>query len=137
VNYLSQMVGGGVGGAAAETAAQEGYGPAGQMLAGAVGGVGGAGAVQGLATAGRAAVGAVAPFRQGGREDMVRDALLQSSSDPRNLGGRIQAGLDAPNARLPGVQPTTAVAARDPGLLAVESSIRDGALGPQNAVPLR
>lgn len=137
VNMLSQMVGGATGGAAAETAAQSGYGPAAQTLAGVVGGLGGAGAVQGAATAGRAIPSMIQPFRQGGREAIVRDALLQSSADPQNLAGRIQQGLDAPDARLPGVTPTTAVAARDPGLLAVESSVRDGALGPQNAVPLR
>lgn len=137
VNYLSQAVGGGAGGAASEAVAQQGYGPAAQIAAGMIGGLGASGAVQGAAAGARVLPSAVQPFTQGGRERIVTDALLQSSSDPNNLAARIRSGLDDPNARLPGTVPTTAVAARDPGLLAVEASVRDGALGPQNAVPLR
>jgi hypothetical protein len=137
VNYLSQAVGGGAGGAAAEYVGQQGYGPSAQIAAGMVGGLGGAGAVQGAATAARAVPAMGQPFRQSGREAMVTDALLQGSTDPANLAARVRAGLADPDARLPGTVPTTAQAARDPGLLAVEASVRDGAMGPQNAVPLR
>lgn len=137
VNMLSQAVGGGTGGAAAETAAQAGYGPAVQTLAGVVGGLGGAGAVQGTAAAGRALPAMAQPFSQAGRERMAADALLQASSDPQNLAQRIGAGLNDPNARLPTSPVTTAQAARDPGLLGVEASVRDGALGVPQAIPLR
>jgi hypothetical protein len=137
VNILSQAAGGGLGGAAAETAAQAGYGPTGQILAGMAGGLGGAAAVQGGAAGLRALGAAGQPFRQAGRDSIAAEALLRASSDPDNLRARINAGLADPNARLPGSPATTAQAARDPGLLAVESSIREGALGVDAAIPLR
>lgn len=137
VGVLSQAVGGGAGGGAAEAARQAGYGENAQLAAGLVGGLGGAGAVQGMAAVGRGVAGAVAPFTHRGREGVVADTLLRSASDPRNLGQRIQQGVDAPDARLPGSPVTTGLAARDPGLLGVESSVRAGALGTDVAVPLR
>jgi len=133
----SQLVGGGAGGAAAEAARQGGYGEAGQIAAGLVGGVGGAAATQAAAAGLRGLGGAVAPFTQGGRERVVADTILRNSSDPQNLRARIAASVDDSDARLPGSPVTTAVAARDPRLLAVESSIRDGAMGPDMAAPLR
>lgn len=134
---LSQLVGGGVGGAAAEGAAQEGYGPVTQTLAGLAGGLAGAGATQ-VAGAGLRGAGAVVqPFTAGGRERIVTDAMLQSATDPQNLAARIQAGVDAPDARLPDSPVTTALAARDPRLLAMEASVRDGAAGLEAAAPLR
>lgn len=137
VNYLSQAVGGGAGGYAAESVGQAGYGPTAQLAAGLVGGLGGAGAVQGAATAARGLGAALQPFGQGGRERIVADTLLRSAADPDNLGQRIQRGADDADMRLPGSPVSTALAARDPQLLGVEASIRDGALGVDVARPLR
>ena len=137
VGMLSQAVGGGAGGAAAEMARQGGYGEGVQTLAGLAGGLGGAGAVQGAAALGRGVASAAAPFTQRGREGAVADTMLRSSADPQNLAARVQAGIDAPDARLPNSPVTTALAARDPRLLGTEASIRDGALGLEPAIPLR
>lgn len=137
VGVASQVVGGGLGGGAAEAARQAGYGEAAQIAAGMLGGVGGAAATQAAGALGRGVAGAAAPFTQRGREGVVADTLLRSASDPQNLGQRIQQGVDAPDARLPGSPVTTGLAARDPGLLGVESSVRAGALGTDVAVPLR
>lgn len=136
-NILSQLVGGGAGGAAGETASQAGYGPAVQTLAGMAGGLGGAGAVQLVSATGRAIPAMLQPFSQGGRENIAADALLQSATDPQNLRQRVTQGINDPNARLPGSPVTTAQAARDPGLLGMEASVRDGALGVPASVPLR
>lgn len=137
VGVLSQAVGGGAGGGAAEAARQAGYGENAQLAAGLVGGLGGAGAVQGVAAAGRGVAGAVAPFTQRGREGAVADVMLRGSSDPQNLAARIDAGVADADRRLPGSPVTPALAARDPGLLGVESSVRQGALGPEAQQGLR
>lgn len=137
VSYLSQGVGGAAGGAAAEGARQAGYGEAAQMAAGLAGGLGGAAGVQGAAAALRGAGGVVAPFTARGREQIVADTILRNSSDPANLPQRILASVDDPDARLPGSPVTTAVAARDPRLLAMESSLREGAGGTEIGAPLR
>lgn len=137
VGTLSQIVGGGAGGAASEAVRQAGYGEAAQVGAGLVGGLGGAGAVQATGAALRGAGGAVAPFTQRGREGMVAETMLRSSSDPQNLAQRVQQGADATDMRLPGSPVTTALAARDPQLLATESSLRAGAAGVDVAQPLR
>lgn len=131
VNALSQGIGGATGGAAAEAVRQAGYGEAAQTAAGLVGGLGGAGAVQGVAAGVRGVGSAVAPFTQRGREGVVADTLLRSSTDPANLAQRIDDGVAAADRRLPGSPVTPAVAARDPGLLRVESSVRQGAMGPE------
>lgn len=131
VNALSQGVGGAAGGAASEATRQAGYGEAAQVGAGVLGGLAGAGAVQGVATLGRGVASAVAPFTQSGRESAVTDVMLRSADDPANLRARVDAGLAATDQRLPNSPVTPAVAARDPGLLRVESSVRAGAMGPQ------
>jgi len=131
VNALSQGVGGAAGGAASEATRQAGYGEAAQVGAGVLGGLAGAGAVQGAATLGRGVASAVAPFTQAGRESAVTDVMLRSADDPANLRARVDAGLAATDQRLPNSPVTPAVAARDPGLLRVESSVRAGAMGPQ------
>lgn len=133
----SQFVGGGVGGGASEAVAQAGYGPVTQAVAGLAGGVAGAGATQAAGAALRGTGAAVQPFSAGGRERIVTEALLQSATDPATLAQRIDAGVNAPGARLPDSPVTTALAARDPRLLAMEASVRDGAAGIEAAAPLR
>lgn len=131
----SQFVGGATGGAATEGAAQAGYGPVTQTVAGLAGGIGGAVGAQAAGGALRGAGAAVQPFTAGGRERMVTDTLVRASDDPATLAARIQQGLDAPDARLPDSPVTTAQAARDPRLLRVESSIAQGM--PEIATPIR
>jgi hypothetical protein len=131
----SQFVGGATGGAATEGAAQAGYGPVTQTVAGLAGGIGGAVGAQAAGGALRGAGAAVQPFTAGGRERMVTDTLVRASDDPATLAARIQQGLDAPDARLPDSPVTTAQAARDPRLLRVESSIAQGI--PEIATPIR
>lgn len=134
-NYLSQAVGGAAGGGASEAARQAGYGEGAQVAAGLVGGIGGSAATQAGAAALRGIGGAVSPFTQRGRETVVADTLLRSSDDPANLRTRIEAGVNTPDARLPGSPATTATAARDPRLLSMEASVRDSM--PEVAGPLR
>jgi hypothetical protein len=122
-----QIVGGLAGGAAGEGAQQSGFGPAVQAGASLVGGIAGAAAPGTLMAAGRGVGGALAPFREAGRENMVADVLLRSSSVPGTLRNRLLMGAE--NERLPGAPVTTAVQARDPGLMVMEQGLRSQAQG--------
>lgn len=120
----SQIAGAVGAGAAGQAAAEGGYGPVGQTVAGIAGGVGGAMAMQAAQGAGRGLAGAVQPFREEGRRAIAADVLLRSSADPEGLPGRIARGMDDQSRRLPGSPVTTAQAARDPGLMVLESGMR-------------
>jgi hypothetical protein len=83
-------------------------------------------AIGALAGVGTSAVGGavpalVAPLTQSGREEMVRRALLRSSSNPATLRDRIASGE---REIVPGSPRTTAEVANDPGLLATERTWR-------------
>ncbi|RVT90714.1 hypothetical protein EOD42_23215 [Rhodovarius crocodyli] len=136
-NPVTQMVAAATGGAAQGAAAEAGAGGVGQALANAAGGIAGMGLAQGLAGAARGGAAMVQPFSQSGREAIAADALLRSSSDPRNLLARVREGLAATDQRLPGAVPSTGTAARDPGLLRVENSVASGAIGPAAQNTLR
>lgn len=123
-NIPSQVAGAVGSGAAGQAAAEGGYGPVGQMVAGLAGGVGGAVAMQGAQGVARGAAAAVQPFREEGRRAIAADVLLRSSADPEGLPGRITQGMDDTSRRLPGSPVTTAQAARDPGLMVLESGMR-------------
>lgn len=62
----------------------------------------------------------VRPFTQTGREVIVGNVLRQLSTTPEATAAR----LAAAEPLVPGVQPTTAAVARDPGLAAAETAIR-------------
>lgn len=120
----SQM-GGSIGSsAAAEYAKQKGAGPITQGIASLGGGVAGAGLVQGVQGTGRALAAAAQPFTQAGREKIAADVLLHQSSDPISLATRLADGVDDQARRLPGSPVSTAVAARDPGLMVMEQGLR-------------
>ena len=62
----------------------------------------------------------VQPFTQAGRETIVGGLLNRLSTDP----ARAQQNLSRAEPLVPGVQPTTAATAFDPGLAAAETAIR-------------
>lgn len=121
---VSQVTGAAAGGYAGELANQAGWGPAGEFGAALAGGVAGA-AVPGLASALRQGAGAlVQPFSQAGREKIIAEALLRNSTEPETLAQRLVAGADDTTRRLPGSPVTSAVAARDPQMMLLESGLR-------------
>jgi hypothetical protein len=117
----SQVVGGAGAGAATELARQNELGPMAQMGAGLVGGVAGAGAVAAAGAAGRGARALMQPFTEGGRQEIVGNVLLRSSGRPETLEARLAAGADPV---VPGSVPTTAEAARDPGLASLQRTVQ-------------
>lgn len=123
-NIPSQVAGAVGSGLAGQAAAESGAGPVGQMAAGLAGGVGGALATQAVQGAGRTAAAMTQPFSEGGRRQIAADVLLRSSADPEGLPSRIAQGMDDQSRRLPGSPVTTAQAARDPGLMVLESGMR-------------
>jgi hypothetical protein len=112
------------GGAAQGIAAEHGAGPVGQAVANFAGGLAGAGALSAGRGAARWVQGAIEPFREAGRKRIVAELLLRGTDDPATLGQRITDSLDDATRRLPGTTPTTAQAARDPGLLVMEHGLR-------------
>ncbi len=114
-------------GAGLAQSAARGEGPLAEIGAGIVGGVAGAALPAVVGASGRTVAGAVAPFTQRGREGIVTDTMLRASSDPARAGARTAAGLADDTARLPTSRPTTAQAARDPGLAILEQGVRQDA----------
>jgi hypothetical protein len=120
----SQVMGAVGAGAAGDIARQSDVGPLGQFGAALAGGITGA-AVPALAgAAGRGISALVQPFSQTGREKLIGEALLRNSSDPATLPQRLVSGADDEARRLPGSPVTSAVAARDPQMLLLESGLR-------------
>ena len=108
---------------AAGVAREEGAGPVGQLAAGVAGGLAAPAAVAGgqtLASAGRALREVHKPFTQAGRENIVGTTLRRLANDPRAAAENMATGADE---LVPGSLPTTAQAARDPGLLAAERAM--------------
>lgn len=141
-NMPAQVAGAAGAGYAGQVAAESGAGPVGQLAAGLAGGVAGAAGTQAVQGAARASAGLVQPFSEGGRQRLAADVLLRSSADPEGLPGRIERGVGDPTRRLPGSPVTTGVAARDPGLMLLESGMRsqatpNTATGMSPAVALR
>lgn len=129
----SQVAGAAAGGAAAGGAREAGAPGWAQALAGLGGGVAGATAPVVASGLGRALSAAGMPFTAAGREGMVADTLLNSSSEPASLAARLRAGIPDDN-RLPGAPVTTATAARDPGLMIAENGLRSDAQALPGAV---
>lgn len=109
-------------------AVEEGGGGPGESAMASLGGalLGTIGA-EGVGALGRSLAGLVQPFTQGGRERMAADALLRASAKPDDLAERLSEGLADTSRRLPGSPVTTAQAARDPGLMVLESGLRSDA----------
>lgn len=134
-----QVAGAVVGAGAGDYARRSGWGSeygdagraAGEVGATVAGNVAGSTVAGATRAAGGLLRGIVEPFSRTGQERIAADALLQASADPRNLEGRIRAGLDDPSRRLPGSIPTTAQAARDPGLAVLEQGVRSDVIRPQ------
>jgi len=110
----------------AGTAREAGAGPGTQFAAGLAGGiiapVAGDVAMQGLKAAGRGIAATARPFTTAGRERVVGETLRGAATDPRRAMENLQ---DVPEF-VPGSQPTTGQAARDPGLLTAERVVRSG-----------
>lgn len=107
---------GGVTGAAASLAAEQmGGGPITQTLAGMAGGM----AAPVVASTSDVLRRSLSSFTEGGQQRMVGELLADQATLPQNAIGRL--GADTP---LPGTQATTGTQSRDPGLLALESSLR-------------
>lgn len=121
---LSQVVGAAGAGLSGGIARENGAGPMGQFGASLAGGITGAIVPTVAGMAGRGMASMVQPFSQGGREKIVGEALLRNSSDPETLATRLMAGADDEARRLPGAPVTSAVAARDPQMLMLESGLR-------------
>ena len=109
----------------AEAARAGGAGPLGQSAAALLAG-GGTGISYGLAS--NVVEGATAPLRAEGRGGAVAETLLRSSADPKTLLDRLPAGTEP---LVPGSLPTTAEAARDPGLATLQRGVQnfDGPTG--------
>ena len=120
----SQVLGAAGAGMAGEIAKQSEWGPAGQFGASLAGGIAGASlpALGGMAARGVSSL--VQPFTASGRDKIVGEALLRNSSDPETLAQRLVTGADDESRRLPGSPVTSAVAARDPQMLMLESGLR-------------
>jgi hypothetical protein len=126
---VAQTIGAAGSGLAAGEARERGAGTLGQAGAGLAGGLVAPLAAQTVASGakalGRGAVAAVKPFTQGGREEVVGTTLRRLSTSPDSVISR----LEAPAEIIPGSAPTTAQAARDPGLLTAERALRSGPSG--------
>jgi len=70
----------------------------------------------------------VQPFTQEGRQTIVGSLLNKLSTDP----ARAQRNLANAEPLVPGVQPTTAATAFDPGLAGLETSLRSATFDPSN-----
>lgn len=106
---------------AASLGREEGVGPLGQLGLAALGGTiapGGLGVT--AQTGGKAAVQAVKPFTETGREVIAGQVLRELSADPR---AAIQAA-ERYRPGVPGYRPTTTQATRDVGLISAETPIR-------------
>lgn len=106
---------------AASLGREEGVGPLGQLGLAALGGTiapGGLGVT--AQTGGKAAVQAVKPFTETGREVIAGQVLRELSADPR---AAIQAA-ERYRPSVPGYRPTTTQATRDVGLISAETPIR-------------
>jgi len=112
---------------AGQTAQEAGASPSGEFLAALGGSVAGTGLAEGAKAVGRGISAALQPLTQSGRERIVADTLLRASGDPDNLATRVEAGMLDTERRLPGSPVTTAQAARDPGLMVLESGLRSDA----------
>ena len=119
---LGMQTAGAVGAAgAAGMGREEGAGPLGQLGLAALGGTIAPGTMATAASrGGRAAVEAVRPFTEAGREVIAGNVLRQLSAQPEAAIAR--AAQYEPT--IPGYRPTTAQATRDVGLVAAETPIR-------------
>jgi hypothetical protein len=70
----------------------------------------------------------VQPFTQAGRETIVGGLLNRLATDP----ARAQQNLSRAKPLVPGVQPTTAATAFDPGLAGLETTLRSATFDPSN-----
>jgi len=106
---------------AASLGREEGVGPLGQLGLAALGGtIAPAGLGVTAQTGGKAAVQAVKPFTETGREVIAGQVLRELSADPR---AAIQAA-ERYRPGIPGYRPTTTQATRDVGLISAETPIR-------------
>lgn len=125
----AQMVGAAGAGGAAGAAREEGAGPVGQAAAGLAGGLVAPLAAQTVASGakalGRGVAAAAKPFTKGGREEVVGTTLRRLSSEPESVMAKLGEAVEI----VPGSAPTTAQAARDPGLLTAERALRSGPSG--------
>lgn len=108
------------------TAREAGHGAGVQLAAGLAGGliapVAADVGMQGLKAAGRGIAATARPFTVAGREKIVGETLRSAATDPRRAMENLQ---DVPE-YVAKSQPTTAQAARDPGLLTAERVVRSG-----------
>lgn len=119
-NPQLQMLAGAGSASAAELAREKGAGPGGQFMAAMAGGMlvpGGGAAAQ---VAGRTAPSLVRPLTQEGREAITGQILRKLSTEP----GRAIESLETATSKVPGVQPFTAGASKDYGLMSAETPIR-------------
>lgn len=111
------------GGGASGVARELGRSPLEQTVAGVVGGiavpVAGDLLVQGVKAAWKGIPAAIKPFTQEGKEEIAGNLLTKLSSDPKAVSSKLQNADEI----IPGSIPTTAQAARDPGLLTAERGI--------------
>lgn len=122
----AQLVGAAGSAGSAGSAREAGAGPGTQLAAGLAGGiiapVAGDVAMQGLKAVGRGIAATTRPFTTAGRERVVGETLRSAATDPRRAAENLR---DVPEF-VPGSQPTTGQAARDPGLLTAERVVRSG-----------
>lgn len=123
-NIPSQLSGAAGAGYVGELASQADWHPAMQFGGALAGGIAGSAGMTGMQTAGRAAGAMLQPFSETGRQRMAADVLLRGAADPEGLQARLAQGLSDDGRRLPGAPVTTAQAARDPGLMLLESGMR-------------
>lgn len=113
-----QSVAGGSGALASYEAEKAGLGPTGQMVAGLIGGFAPVAATN-VASAGARAL--LAPLSGDFAETGAANLLQQKAVDPRRAAASIRAQAEAN--MLPGVRPTTAELASDPGLAALQRGL--------------
>lgn len=118
---------------AAGTTREMGGGAGAQTVAGLMGGlvapVAADVVVKGTKAAGRGVVAAAKPFTESGRQEVVGDTLKRLATNPEAAQQRLADAAEI----VPGSQPTTAQASRDPGLLTAERALRSGPTGGQFA----
>jgi hypothetical protein len=111
-----QTAGAVTGAVSAETAAQMGFGPIGQTIAGLAGGIGPYAATEGAKAVARGGRALVEPFTQQGREQIVGRTLNQVADDPAAAASRMQNAQEI----VPGSKPTVAEVSKDYGLIAAQ-----------------
>jgi len=120
----SQIVAAGAGAGGSSVAREAGAGPGVQLVAGLGAGVGAPIAVDttiaGLSMLGRGGKSFIEQFTQGGRERATGAVLRRMATDPE----RAITNMEGATEIIPGSQPTTAQAARDPGLLTLERGLQ-------------